>query len=367
VNSHVDVEEMKEALNDGDIHVSTEALVITMLFLDIPKDIPKVVLLLPICSHDCISILETSILFIKSVIDESASKLVNIASDGDGKRRKLFNNLRITQEHLEELKRLHLFDQTLVYGRFSINYDPKHLVKRLRGMLISRSSKKEIKCIKIAFTKQHLVQLFPKSRYSEIDSLLDAKDKQNVPNAVKLLQLLEDLNPDSYESATTKDIVNEIKVFGHIAKLLLSVFVDPKIDLFVQLYNLAQLSFILLIIFKKHGTKFMLGNLYLDIQSVIQDAFVAVAYFKSVTSTKPLYIHLLGTDQLESLFSIVRTLTHARNVDCLELVDRLHAAHQVEEVYNRNDGWKAASRLVETTCDKSSIRSWIGNIFQSLF
>ncbi len=90
VNSHVDVEEMKEALNDGDIHVSTEALVITMLFLDIPKDIPKVVLLLPICSHDCISILETSILFIKSVIDESASKLVNIASDGDGKRRKLF-------------------------------------------------------------------------------------------------------------------------------------------------------------------------------------------------------------------------------------------------------------------------------------
>jgi len=86
----VDVEEMKEALNDGDIHVSTEALVITMLFLDIPKDIPKVVLLLPICSHDCISILETSILFIKSVIDESASKLVNIASDGDGKRRKLF-------------------------------------------------------------------------------------------------------------------------------------------------------------------------------------------------------------------------------------------------------------------------------------
>jgi hypothetical protein len=72
---------------------------------------------------------------------------------------------------------------------------------------------------------------------------------------------------------------------------------------------------------------------------------------------------LLGTDTLESLFGNVRTLTHARNCDYLELNERLKIAQQIDLI-NTDPTWKKANRLsvnTETT-DHSSINEWIGNL-----
>jgi hypothetical protein len=86
-------------------------------------------------------------------------------------------------------------------------------------------------------------------------------------------------------------------------------------------------------------------ELYHDIQSTIQDAFYAAHIFNRVDSTANLYLYQLGTDQLEELFGVIRTLTHARNCDFLELLQRLVIAYQIETVFNKHLDWKRKTRL----------------------
>ena len=64
-------------------------------------------------------------------ISSSRCTLVNLATDGDLNRRCTINTLR-SENMLEELKGLELFDQNLFLGSLGVNYDPKHLSKRLR-------------------------------------------------------------------------------------------------------------------------------------------------------------------------------------------------------------------------------------------
>lgn len=100
----------------------------------------------------------------------------------------------------------------------------------------------------------------------------------------------------------------------------------------------------------------------MDLQSTIQDSFLAVSTLKSYNSEAPLYLYQLGTDELENLFSIIRTISHARNVVYLELIDRVSIGLKIDSIYERNPSLKKDSRLSTFTHDHSSIRSWTGNL-----
>jgi len=51
--------------------------------------------------------------------------------------------------------------------------------------------------------------------------------------------------------------------------------------------------------------------------------------FKNIWPNKRLFLILLGTDQLEMFFSIIRSMTHTKNCDILEFYDRANSAYQV--------------------------------------
>ena len=72
------------------------------------------------------------------------------------------------------------------------------------------------------------------------------------------------------------------------------------------------------------GTKFIPSQLYHDIQRMVQGQG---SYFVRVLLQNrgggKLYLYQVGTDQLEKVFNTVRTITHARNCDVLELCQRL--------------------------------------------
>lgn len=71
-----------------------------------------------------------------------------------------------------------------------------------------------------------------------------------------------------------------------------------------------------------------------------------------------MYLWQIGTDGLENLFAVVRTLTHSRNVDLKELGDRLGAAVALERVYKEHQDWKRASRRLNGTLDHINTASW---------
>lgn len=129
-----------------------------------------------------------------------------------------------------------------------------------------------------------------------------------------------------------RDVYRELQLFGLIGSLLCSIFYETKISLIDQLVKLSFLSHILLYSFRRNGTKFLTTDLYADIQSTIQDAFVCAAIFQEHESGLKMYLYMLGTDQLESLYATIRTLTHATSCDFLELHDRIKIALQIEKV-----------------------------------
>jgi hypothetical protein len=148
-------------------------------------------------------------------------------------------------------------------------------------------------------------------------------------------------------------------------KFLFGSIGDTQVNLLDQLVNLSELSFILIIIYRRHGGAFLTSQLYLDIQSTIQDAFITTAWFKKKAQSEPHLLFLHGTDQLESLFSIIRTVTHSNNCDFLELIEKLKAARQVENIYNKYPYLAQSSRLTVTTLDHSSVQSWKGELIKA--
>ena len=63
--------------------------------------------------------------------------------------------------------------------------------------------------------------------------------------------------------------------------------------------------------FRRNKKESLTKDSYMDIESTIQDAFIVCSFNKKVIAQKSLYLILLGTDPLELLFGLVRTITHA--------------------------------------------------------
>ena len=72
------------------------------------------------------------------------------------------------------------------------------------------------------------------------------------------------------------------------------------------------------------------------------------------------YLYQLGTDQLESLFSIIRTITHAHNCSLLELSQRFTSAYQITSARSSHPNWQHEKRREALTYDHSSVNSWTG-------
>ncbi len=341
---------------DRDIHLANDALVITICQLSGNKSIPMPVIVFPLCNHSLYQIKDAvkSICTIFTELNPNAH-LINIGTDGDHYRRKLFNSMRLNSfnEFWESLK---FFDTNFVLGFLTVCYDILHIVKRIRGRLISETN--TTKLIKRNINRSLLLSIFP-----QMEDLFNPKDYQNVPFAVKLLQGLSKINELDDQNNLLKDVYTEIECLNEIIQPLLNIFVNPKINLVDQLSQLAYASHLLLFIYRQHKTEFLTFQLYCDIQSIIQDAFKNAEFFNNHDKNAKLILAFLGTDELELLFGSIRTQTHANVCDIVELLERLTIAIQIENVYNRHPNWRKASRISTTnTKDHSSWRSWTGEL-----
>ena len=74
-------------------------------------------------------------------------------------------------------------------------------------------------------------------------------------------------------------------------------------------------------------------------------------------------LYQLGTDQLEKLFRLIRTITHARNCDSLEICHRLSHAGSIELILQKHPTWKRfhSKRLVGSW-DATSEKEWCGKL-----
>ena len=154
---------------------------------------PRPIILAPICSHQTEDLILESIPYISQTFKKFNPNgiLLNIATDGDPARRKALNKLRKPNNSLPVLKLLTNFDINLVCGEYSVNFDPKYLIKRIRSIIIS--SNRSILISKRAITSSHVKDLLVSNNVKDNINFLNPSDKQNVPMAVTLMKVIEQL------------------------------------------------------------------------------------------------------------------------------------------------------------------------------
>ncbi|CAM9909880.1 unnamed protein product, partial [Sphacelaria rigidula] len=143
-----------------------------------------------------------------------------------------------------------------------------------------------------------------------------------------------------------------------IAKRLLAVLFDNTKGIGELLQGLSCVAHLLLILFRANETAFKTSQSYHDIQATVRGVFFVVQQAKTLCPGEKMYLWQVGSDGLENLFAVVRTLTNSRNVDLKELGERLGAAVAMEKVYSDHKSWRQVSRRLNDTLDHMNTSTW---------
>jgi hypothetical protein len=97
------------------------------------------ILIVPICSHNLENYKEIlEIIEFQFEALKPNALILNVATDGDKYRRKIYNSLRRLKPS-QIFDDMPLFYNHFLFGKWGINYDWKHLTKRFRGISISKT------------------------------------------------------------------------------------------------------------------------------------------------------------------------------------------------------------------------------------
>ena len=159
----------------------------------------------------------------------------------------------------------------------TIDFDAKHLSKRLRTPIIDGKMSILEKKIDAQVVKSILHPQGVSDR--EIQPVLNPADKQNVPLAVKLLELLAKEVDTKNLSPGLKDVLPAFKLLREICIGLLSLFARPSMNINEILGRASTLSHILMIL-KNHRDIELPNVLYHDLQSTVQNLYFMTPKFK---------------------------------------------------------------------------------------
>ncbi|KAG8697896.1 hypothetical protein FRC08_006250 [Ceratobasidium sp. 394] len=299
--------------------------------------------------------------------------IASLATDGDPTRRRAFHAYCTTQQLspssplYELLGTLPLFNTYCGLDEITHDGDFKHEEKRFAsalrtkdGILVSGT------LINSGLVKQNLIAL-PNESATSIAQLFDITDHQNLPKANRLLNLI-------YEAGQLPHIASapEQRSFVLLGELLFSFtqpFTNPTLSLMAQLTHLSTCGHLLFALYRVNHGSFIPGQLYYDVQTTIKNAYFTVAKSQLLNPQGPIYLLQCGTDRLESRFSTLRTMTHDRNMDIIQLCERAESAQHVDEIFARNpDLNKGSYRLSidgSAGIDHTNPTSWEGNVIAS--
>ncbi|KEP46198.1 hypothetical protein V565_212800, partial [Rhizoctonia solani 123E] len=297
----------------------------------------------------------------------------SLETDGDPKRRRIFHRycIRIrlpsTSKLYPALGSLPLFNTFCGPDEITNGGDFKHEEKRFATALRSKDGIMVSNALISSGYIKLLLASLPGETLASVNPLFDVTDHQNVPNANRLLCLL-------YQASQLPDVVMapEHQAFVILGELLHSFtqpFTNPALSLSQQLTHLSTCAHLLFALYRLNGGSFISGQLYYDVQTTIKTAYFTVAKSQQIDPDGPVYLLQTGTDRLEQRFSTMRTMTHDRNMDIVQLADRAEAAQYIDEIYARNpDLYRGSYRLSldgNTGIDHTNPASWTGDVTAS--
>ncbi|ESK82251.1 hypothetical protein Moror_15507 [Moniliophthora roreri MCA 2997] len=382
-----DLEGLIRAIEDGDVHLASEATIgaYGILTRDKHTQAARPVLISGSCKCETAlehaGLIQTTVDALDSQLPAVGLKLVSIASDGEQKCGKALVELTFKYDHPQDeelynlVKSLQFMDLHVGDNDVMADKDGKHIDKRLRnaslresgmfihGYLLTPSTIHKHLCM-AAFTVEH------------IKAVMNPNDKQDVKLAYDLLRDVwtPKLEPENITPGNA-DAREAIYTFGSLCFWLIYPYICVDLSLAEQLKYLSAAAHLAFALYRdeKAAKKFLPTTLYVDIQIMIKNVFFCVAKAKRDDPDGEFFIILLGTDRLEILFGIVRTLVANNcNLDILQLADRLNGALEVANILALHPEWDKTPRrlklpmvtrddtVISTSTDHITPEHWCG-------
>jgi len=236
--------------------------------------------------------------------------------------------------------------------------DYKHIFKRLRNTILRENG-----CVvrNVHLTRALIGKHLKDCGFTDthIKYVLDPSDKQDVVLAYGLLKDLWSLPPaDPLSSTLTYINVREaLRIYGALSYHLIFPYICVDLSLSEQLEHLSVAVHLILVLYVLDDARssFIPTTLFVDIGIMVKNVYFCVAKAKTDHPNQPFFLALLGTDRLESLFGILRTMVgNDTNLDVLQLALRITATTEVSTILAKHPEWdRGPRRLCLPTVDKN--------------
>ncbi|KAJ7743351.1 hypothetical protein B0H16DRAFT_1561498 [Mycena metata] len=273
----------------------------------------------------------------------------SIASDGDGGRRAAMYLIcmhhKLNKDDDPELWELlrDLVGLNLFTGDDGLTqlYDPKHMDKRWCKLLCSKEG---ILINDVVINKTLITGWLERMTGHDwsdesIHALLNPKDPQDVPRAIKLLCLVAELRMaiDSTEFTPAElKTYRALCLLGEIFDAMLEPFINPTLSLSEQLISLVKFAHLICAMYIKHESAFISPQLYGDLQCMVKNVIFTIAHSKILNPYLKVFLCLLGDNVLETLFGRTRMIGgHSPNSAIDEFRQRVGSAMRMDEIFRK--------------------------------
>jgi len=287
-----------------------------------------------------------------------------LASDGESRHGKALANLTYvaplapSSPIYDQLVHLNLMDYFVGLDDITADKDYKHIFKRLRNAIIRKNG-----CVvrSVHLTQAVIHKHFKDSGLTDthINHVLDPTDKQDVVLAYNLLRDLWSLPPaDPVSSSPTYTAAREaLCIYGELSYHLIFPYICVELSLSEQLEHLSTAVHLILALYVDDDARshFIPTSLFVNIGIMVKNAFFCIAKAKVDHLNDPFFLVLLGTDRLESLFGILRTMVgNDANLDVLQLALQITSTTEVSTILAKHPEWdRSPRRLCLPTVSKT--------------
>jgi hypothetical protein len=286
--------------------------------------------------------------------DLTSLRIISLASDGESQRGKALTCLTYTtplapsSPIYDQLVHLDLMDVFVGADDITADKDYKHIFKWLRNALLHKNGC-TVHGIKLtpALTRKHLQHSGLTD--SHINHILNPTDKQDVVLAYNLLKDLWCLPSADRQSSTESYIQarEALHLYGQLCYHLIFPYICVELTLSEQLEHLSAAAHLVLALYVHDNARswFIPNALFIDIGIMVKNVFFCVAKAKADHPNQLFFIVLLGTDRLESLFGILRTMVgNDANLDILQLALRVTSTIEVSNILAKHPEWDKSPR-----------------------
>ena len=282
---------------------------------------------------------------------KSKLRTISIASDGESQRGEALvhltfgHRLASTSPIYNMLHVLPLINLEVGDDDITADKDYKHIFKWLRNLLLrDKGLYVHGVHIKPAVVRSHFAS--NNLTQTRIDYLLNPNDRQDVKLAYDMLQDIWSLpDPPADAQPGSHQTRKCLKILGALFYHILIPYICVDLSLSEQLEHLSAASHLLLGLFSENEatTKLMPTQLYVDIMIMVKNVYFCIAKAKVDNPRGNFWIILLGTDRLEVLFGILRTMVgNDANLDLLQLGLRLTGTTEVSTILAKYPHWDRA-------------------------